>query len=114
MLNSFLLLISTLFTIRNDANPHRIYGGFNRRDFKHGHKPLTFVIPAITMRPAVAAFSLWVSCQIENLNLSLPYGFAAKDFMDRHGFAPNRSAVVQLLNGHLQPSQIILFIHRSI
>jgi hypothetical protein len=55
-----------------------------------------------------------VSRQIKYLNFPIQQRFAAKDFADVDRLAPNRSAVVQLLNGHLQPSQIILFIRHSV
>ena len=55
-----------------------------------------------------------MSRQIENLNVALPHCFAAKNFVDRHGFAPCRAAVVQLRNRNLNLCQIILFIHRSV
>ena len=36
--------------------------------------------------------------QIKNLNVALPDCFTAKNFMDGHGFTPNRPAVMQLRN----------------
>lgn len=47
-----------------------------------------------------------MAVQIENLNVPLPDGFAAIDFMDGHSFTPNRSAIMQLLDGNLNLSQI--------
>ena len=52
--------------------------------------------------------------QIKNLYLAPPYSLTAKDFMHRHGFTPNRSAVVQLRDGYLNPRSIIVFILHSV
>ena len=56
---------------------------------------------AVTVRPAVSAFGFRVSRQIKNLNLALPDRLAAKDFMDRHTFAPSRISFMQMQNGTL-------------
>ena len=66
------------------------------------------------MRPAVSAFSLWVPLQIKNLYIALPNRFTMKHFMDRHGFMPDRAAVVQLLDGHLQPLYVVSFIRHNV
>ena len=53
---------------------------------------------AVTVRPAVGAFSFWVSSQIKDFDFALPDGLAAKDLMDRHGFTPSRIRLVQMRN----------------
>ena len=69
---------------------------------------------AVQMAPCVSALGLWMPAKIENLNILLPDCFAAKNFMDRHGFNVNRAAVVQLRNRDLNLRQIILFIRHSV
>ncbi len=50
-----------------------------------------------------------MAMQIKNLYVPLPHCFTTKDFMDGHSLTPNRTAVVQLLDGNLNLCQIILF-----
>jgi hypothetical protein len=88
--------------------------GFNRRDFKHDDKPFAFVFFAITMRPAVTAFGFGVSLQIENFNLALPDGLAARVFMDTHGLVPNRAATVQLHYRRFEAGYVIPFFQHNL
>jgi hypothetical protein len=55
-----------------------------------------------------------MAIQIEDLYFTLPYGLAAKDFMDRYSLNVNRSAVMQLRNCHLNPCDVIFFILHSV
>lgn len=66
------------------------------------------------MRPSITALGFGMPNQIKNLYLALPDGLAAKDFMDGHGFTPNRSAVVQLRKRDLDAGYVVLFIHRNV
>ena len=81
------------------------------RNFQHGHKPFTFVIVTVRMRPAVSAFCFRVSRQIENLNVTIPKRFTAKHFFNRHRFTPSRAAIVQLHYRDLDASYVIFIRH---
>jgi hypothetical protein len=52
----------------------------------------------------------WVARDAEYLNIALPYGLALKYLMDGHSAQPLRPAVVQVLNGGLNPRYVVLFI----
>ena len=67
------------FDLIRDANLHRALRICDRWKFQDGDELLW-----LAMRPAVAAFGLWVSSQIENFNVTLPKRLAAKDFFHRH------------------------------
>jgi membrane-associated phospholipid phosphatase len=60
------------------------------------------------MRPAVSAFCLRVSRQIKNFNLALPYGLAAKNFMDRHSFNISGFAFLHIFD---QPYNLFPSLH---
>jgi hypothetical protein len=42
-----------------------------------------------------------VAVDVKHFNVALPHGFTAKDFMHWHRCPVHRSALVQLLNRHL-------------
>jgi hypothetical protein len=44
-----------------------------------------------------------VSGEVKDVNLTLPDGFPAKDFMHRNGFAIRRAAPVKVFNRQLEP-----------
>ena len=100
--------------VRDDAYPHCGQCGFDWRNFKHGNESLCFIILTVTMRPAVSALCLWVSCQLENFNFALPDGLLAKDFVNWHGFAPSRPAVMQLHQRDLDAGNVIRFIRHKV
>jgi hypothetical protein len=73
-----------------------------------------WVVWAVTVRPAISPLGFRVAIQIEHLNMAFPDGLTIEDFMNWHSFAPNRSAVVQLRNGDLNPCNVILFILHNV
>ena len=53
------------------------------------------------MAPGIRTLGFWVSGEIVNLHFAFPDSFPPKHFMHRHSLAPNRCAIVQVLNCRL-------------
>ena len=54
------------------------------------------------MRPSITSLGLIMSVQIKNLHITLPNCVLLELFVDRNGFAPCSTAIVQVLYGYLQ------------
>jgi len=105
LLRFFWFISFAIFEVFDDLNPHGSLGGFDWRDFKHGNESRPLVFRAVQMTPCVGALGFWMPGQIENLNIAFPYRLVLKNFVDRHGSAPSRAAVVQLRNRDLNIGQ---------
>ena len=85
----------------DDGSFHRRFGRYNWRDFQDRDKVCSFIVRAVQVAPSIGTLGFWVSGQVEYLDVPFPRGLALKHFMHRHGFTPDRPAVVQLRDDNL-------------
>lgn len=69
--------------------------------------------PEFAVGPSVTPFSFWVAGQVEHLNITFPNRLAPEHLMHWRGIPVNGGAVVQVLNHHLQPFDVLLIAHKQ-
>lgn len=106
--------LTSFFGFTDNRRPYCCFRGYNGWNLQDGYILRPLVIRAVQVTPRITAFGFWVSGKIKNLHVALPCGLAMKHFMHGHGFAPFRTAIMQVLHCHLQPRQIVLFILHSV
>jgi len=96
-------------SFRHNRHLNSVQSGFDRGDFQHSGKSLTW--SPFIYAPRISAFCPWMTRYGEYLNITLPNSLTAKHFFDRLCASVFGVALVQLSNHHLQPFNVFLICH---
>jgi len=86
-----------------DLNLHGLLRQIHWRNFQHGNESRPFILCAVQMPSCVSAFGLWVSGQVENLNIALPGGIVIYLSNCSYLVLSSENAENALQTKHLQP-----------
>jgi hypothetical protein len=101
-----LIRLSAL-VIANNGGSDGCFGGFDRQLFQYCYNPCARVGVIFGMLPGIATRCWFRPFQFKDLNEAIPNDLTLEFFLDTHGIAMMRLAVVQFLNRFFKQFNVV-------